>query len=328
MTALASRECNLENLRIYHESTPHPLWIGDRVFEVTTSIALRPTQEDRLIMIPSFHSNDTALCGVFDGTVGDDASEFISKNITKYFCETEEIKDNLNGIFSYETIDSSTIDPVSTKIRSSLRQAFLNADQALINMCAEKRLHYASSTGVAIFLRQNLLSVAHVGDSKACIARVVGNEMHPEWLTVDHKPNMPHELKRIEQCGGSLAWLHGNKPYIRGGDFLRRQAAGEHPKQLNYSRAFGGKDLKMYGLTAEPDISHFELSNDDKLILLASDGLWDVINPRTACEIALRANKEGRSATKDIVQFAINEMPRVGVRDNITVIAIFLHQDS
>ena len=108
---------------------------------------------------------------------------------------------------------------------------------------------------------------------------------------------------------------------------MRRQANGEHPKQLNYSRAFGGKDLKMYGLSAEPDISHFELSQEDKLILIASDGLWDVINPRTACEIALRANREGRSATKDIVQFAINEMPRVGVRDNITVIAIFLHQD-
>ena len=47
--------------------------------------------------------------------------------------------------------------------------------------------------------------------------------------------------------GGSLAWLHGNKPYIRGGDFHPRQANGEHPKQLNYSRAFGGKDLKMFG---------------------------------------------------------------------------------
>lgn len=47
--------------------------------------------------------------------------------------------------------------------------------------------------------------------------------------------------------------------HIRGGDFFVRQQAGEHPKQLNYSRAFGGKDLKMFGLSAEPDISHFEV---------------------------------------------------------------------
>jgi serine/threonine protein phosphatase PrpC len=82
-------------------------------------------------------------------------------------------------------------------------------------MCTEKKLHYASSTGVAAFLWGNLLTIAHVGDSKACIARLVGNELSPEWLTIDHKPNMPHELKRIQQNGGSLAWLHGNKPYIR-----------------------------------------------------------------------------------------------------------------
>lgn len=194
-------------------------------------------------------------------------------------------------------------------------------------MCKDKNLHYASSTGVVAFLWKNLLTIAHVGDSKACISRFVGEESRPEWLTVDHKPNMPNELKRIEESGGSLAWLHGNKPYIRGGDFIKRQANQEHPKQLNYSRAFGGKDLKMFGLSADPDISHFEISKEDRLVLIATDGLWDVLNPRLACEIALKARKEGRSASKDIIDKAINEMPIVNVRDNITVIAIFLNEN-
>jgi serine/threonine protein phosphatase PrpC len=113
---------------------------------------------------------------------------------------------------------------------------------------------------------------------------------------------------------------------VRGGDFFPRQANGEHPKQLNYSRAFGGKDLKMFGLSVDPDISHFEVTPEDKLVLLASDGLWDVVNPRIVCEIALKARREGRSATDDIVKWAINEMPMVNVRDNITVIAIFLNE--
>jgi len=157
---------------------------------------------------------------------------------------------------------------------------------------------------------------------------VKGNEIYPEWLTVDHKPNVPSELERIERSGGSLAWLHGNKPYIRGGDFFRRQAAGEHPKQLNYSRAFGGKDLKMFGLSAEPDVSHFEISPEDRVVLIASDGLWDVLSPLTACQIALKARKEGKSATKEVVRAAIAEMPVCGVKDNITVIAIFLNEEA
>lgn len=155
------------------------------------------------------------FCGVFDGTVGDDASEYISKNIAYHLCQAEEVRNADDGIFSVETIDASTIGSISGKIRAAVRHAFLKADEALINLCAEKKLHYASSTGVTVFLRQNLLTVAHVGDSKACIAKVVGDQVCPEWLTVDHKPNMINELKRIEASGGSLAWLHGNKPYIR-----------------------------------------------------------------------------------------------------------------
>jgi serine/threonine protein phosphatase PrpC len=179
------------------------------------SLGLRPSQEDRHALIPQFFQSDTMFCGVFDGTVGDDASEFISKHIIHHLCSADEIRNRDDGLFAVPVIDSSNIGAVSTKIRSAIRSAFLNADEALINMCAEKKLHYASSTGVTVLLRQNLLTVAHIGDSKACIAKVVGEDIYPEWLTIDHKPHMPNELTRIEQAGGSLAWLHGNKPYIR-----------------------------------------------------------------------------------------------------------------
>ena len=289
----------------------------------TSFTGLRPTQEDRFLLIPKFFVEEMAFCGVFDGTVGHDASEFIVQNICAHLCATDEIKDMLN---LHNSNDSRLNNEVAAgKIRIAMRSAFLNSDAALIRMCAEKNLHYASSTGVSAFLWKNLLTVAHIGDSKACIAKLKGDDVCPEWLTVDHKPHMPHELQRIEQNGGSLAWLHGNKPYIRGGDFFRRQANGEHPKQLNYSRAFGGKDLKMFGLSSDPDINHFEITPEDKLVLIASDGLWDVLNPKVACEIAIAARREGRSATQDIVQRAIHDMPICGVRDNITVIALFLN---
>ena len=237
---------------------------------------------------------------------------------------------NYNNDGTVNTIVSSTnpspeVDIIAGKISRSLRKTFLEMDDSLLRHCAEHQLHYSSSTGVVALLWGNLLTVAHVGDSKACIARLTGDTVQPEWLTVDHKPNMPQELARIERAGGSLARLHGNKPYIRGGDFHARQAAGDHPKQLNYSRAFGGKDLKRYGLIADPDVSQFHINPDDKLVILASDGLWDVLNPKVACDIALRARAEGRSATTALVQWALQEMPNVGVRDNITCLAVFLN---
>ena len=202
------------NLETFHD-TVDPIVVDHRIYEATTSIGLRPTQEDRFVLIPRFFREDAAFMGVFDGTVGDDASEFVGKNIVSFLCRTEEFANPITGVFSTEPTGGASTDIVAEKIRSALRQAFLNSDAALIEMCAEKKLHYAASTGVSAFLWRNLLTIAHVGDSKACIARLIGDEIHPEWLTVDHKPNMPNELKRIEQAGGSLAWLHGNKPYIR-----------------------------------------------------------------------------------------------------------------
>ena len=226
-----------DSLVVYHD-TVAPLVVDHRIFEATTSIGihylpflsvrlntdkklsrnslgLRPTQEDRFVLIPRFFREDAAFCGIFDGTVGDDASEYIVKNIVHHLCITDEFANSETGVFTTEPSGGSSTDLVAEKIRSAMRQAFLNSDAALLAMCAEKGLHYASSTGVSAFLWRNLLTVAHVGDSKACIARMINTDIHPEWLTVDHKPNMPNELKRIEASGGSLAWLHGNKPYIR-----------------------------------------------------------------------------------------------------------------
>lgn len=300
------------------------------ISQLTLKVGLRPTQEDRMILVPKLFSEEVSVCGVFDGTVGHHASEFIMNNFTHVLCNTKEVQELLQSLTEDKiNMSAKQKQHKALLIRNALRKTFLNVDEALIRMCHENHYHYASSTGVTAIVWNNLLTVAHVGDSKACIAKVSeSGDIFPEWLTIDHKPNMPQELRRIQECGGSLAWLHGNKPYIRGGDFLRRQANGEHPKQLNYSRAFGGKDLKMFGLSVEPDINHFEINHDDKLVLIASDGLWDVINPKLACEIAILAHKNGRSATQDIVETAVRNMPSCGVCDNVTVIAIFLNESS
>lgn len=318
-----------EGRSTFYETTNSRFSIPElnRSFEACTHIGLRPAQEDRLVLCPSFLRPDLSIACVFDGTVGDDASNFCQQNIL-------DVMTSEGGTFSHKGIfddsnlaDQANVDLIAGKISEAMRQTFLETDKRLLNMCRERRLHYASSTGVVAVLWRNLLTIAHVGDSKACIVRESGGSLLPEWLTEDHKPNMPNELARIESSGGSLAWLHGNKPYIRGGDFTRRQQNGEHPKQLNYSRAFGGKDLKCYGLIADPDVSQFYINPDDKLVLIASDGLWDVLNPRVACDIAMRAKAEGRSATQSLVHWAIQEMPHVGVRDNVTVLALFVNDN-
>jgi serine/threonine protein phosphatase PrpC len=47
----------------------------------------------------------------------------------------------------------------------------------------------------------------------------------------------------------------------------------------------------MFGLSAEPDITHLEVKPCDRLVLVGSDGLFDVMTPFEASYIAIEVRK-------------------------------------
>ena len=269
------------------------------------------------------------FAGVFDGTSGSDASQFASKHFGEYLCRTSEMKEVLHlSKQKQPKPNRQMIETAAKLLDRGLTKAFKGMDKDFLEICEDKGWDYVTSTAVTVTLWRNLLTVAHLGDSRGCIYKknAQTGKYVAEWLTVDHKPNNPKELKRIEKHGGILAWK-GRKPYMRAGDFLERAKKGEKPKQLNYSRAIGGKNLKPWGLSCDPEINHFELTSEDKLIILGSDGLWDVLDPLTVLSIALDAQASHRSISEEIVARAIEEMPNMNVADNITAISITLAFD-
>lgn len=50
-------------------------------------------------------------------------------------------------------------------------------------------------------------------------------------------------------------------------------------------RSLGDGDLKSVGLTAQPEVLHFQLSAQDECLVLASDGLWDCMGNQEALQI-------------------------------------------
>ena len=129
------------------------------------------------------------------------------------------------------------------------------------------------------------------------------------------------------QAGGSLAYLHGGKPFIRGGDFIERQARGNRPMQLNYSRGFGGKDLKPYGLTAEPAVIQLRLTPADRLLILASDGLWDVADADAAVALAWDFYCAGRDPARELAEWALQQHDARQTVDNVTVHVIIFRRE-
>ncbi|PHJ16708.1 serine-threonine phosophatase 2c [Cystoisospora suis] len=304
--------------------TPYP------AFEVSifTDIGGRKHQEDRFTLCPQLVAgrDDCAFFGVFDGTVGDFASENVKDLVVPQLvaCPAwQQVTELLRT-------DASTFAQLDEKTLMLLGQAvvsmYKNADTELVKMCEQLGKDYASSTSVTAILVNGVLAVGHLGDSRIAIGAETPNGMAAEFLTQDHKPDMPQEKLRIMRNGGSVEYLHNhnNKPFIRGGDFAFRKSRGEQPMQLQYSRAFGGKDLKMYGLSNEPDVRVVKLTPQHRVLILATDGLWDVLSARQAVDIAMQARKEGRNPAQTLVQMTLAEQQsRNQSADNITAMAVF-----
>jgi serine/threonine protein phosphatase PrpC len=46
-------------------------------------------EKDRLVLCPSLGDQKVSFCGIFDGTAGPEASDFIQKNILSHLLATE-----------------------------------------------------------------------------------------------------------------------------------------------------------------------------------------------------------------------------------------------
>lgn len=111
---------------------------------------------------------------------------------------------------------------------------------------------------------------ANVGDSRVVLSRR-GQAVD---LTRDHKPNCPSELARIQALGGNVHW-HGF--YHADGRPMDGTGVYRVNGNLAVSRAVGDSTEKPF-ISGEPDVRGVPLDSDgDQFLIVASDGLWDVM---------------------------------------------------
>lgn len=295
---------------------------------VSSMLGVRPTQEDRVVVCPQLGGAlDALFVGVFDGTVGDEAASFAQSRMPEAVVNSPAFA---RARAMCGTTPPSSLPPAAqaefaSLLRVALQGSFSSTDSALLTLFTQTSTHYCSSTAVAVLLWGSLLTVGHLGDSRAVLGRsVAGGVLAGLCLTRDHKPNDAGETARIVHAGGSLVYLHGGRPFLRGGDFAARLAMGHRPMQLNYSRALGGKDLKPYGLSATPDVAQLALTPADRLLLVATDGVWDVVTPDQAVRIAWAAHRAGLDPSAALTKHALAEHLARGSADNVTAACLIL----
>ncbi|CAH8383968.1 unnamed protein product [Eruca vesicaria subsp. sativa] len=118
------------------------------------------------------------------------------------------------------------------------------------------------STAVVSVITPEKIVVANCGDSRAVLCR----NGKPVPLSTDHKPDRPDELDRIQEAGGRVIYWDG--PRVLG--------------VLATSRAIGDNYLKPY-VSSEPEVTVTDRTEEDEFMIIASDGLWDVVTNDAAC---------------------------------------------
>ncbi|CAN6326958.1 unnamed protein product [Urochloa humidicola] len=187
-----------------------------------------------------------------------------------------------------------------TDTKLAISETYRKTDSEFLD--AERNSHRddGSTASTAVLVGDHLY-VANVGDSRAVISKA-GKAIA---LSEDHKPNRYDERKRIESAGGIVMWAG---TWRVGG-------------VLAMSRAFGNRLLKQY-VIAEPEIQEQEINDELEFLIIASDGLWDVV-PNEDAVTLVKMEEEPEAAARKLTETAFSR----GSGDNITCIVVKFQHD-
>ncbi|XP_062180589.1 probable protein phosphatase 2C 52 isoform X1 [Phragmites australis] len=187
-----------------------------------------------------------------------------------------------------------------TDTKLAISETYKKTDSEFLD--AERNSHRddGSTASTAVLVGDHLY-VANVGDSRAVISKA-GKAIA---LSEDHKPNRSDERKRIEGAGGVVMWAG---TWRVGG-------------VLAMSRAFGNRLLKQF-VIADPEIQEQEVNDELEFLIIASDGLWDVVPNEDAVSL-VKMEEEPEAAARKLTETAFSR----GSGDNITCIVVKFQHD-
>jgi len=261
----------------------------------------RPKQEDRALFVadlslargvPPKHwprekdedLSKMSLACIFDGHSGELCSDYLSKHVVQQLFASEGF--------------------LKCSMRDTLLRVFSNMDE---EVCTALRRHSdeSGSTGTIVIVdgRTNELYLSNVGDS-VCVLCKQGRAVP---ILAMHRPSDIREKERVEKAGGKV---------------INNRVNGI----LAISRAFGDVQFKsLHGtsglLCSIPDIVIEPITGSIEFAVIASDGLWDVMDPQTVVNF-VRKKASTRGDMTHVVQDLVQEAYAQGSVDNVTVMIL------
>lgn len=225
---------------------------------------------------PSLTHVTSHFFGVYDGHGGSRVADYCCERIHLALAEEiGQVKGNIgNGSVgearqvmwerAFTNCFQRVDDEIGGKVSRGIPSDHGNASAASFKPVAPETV---GSTAVVALVCSSHIIVANCGDSRAVLLR--GKEAMP--LSVDHKPDSEKEYARIDAAGGKVIQWNGYRVF----------------GVLAMSRSIGDRYLKPW-IIPEPEVTFVPRAREDECLIVASDGLWDVMTNEEACEVARR----------------------------------------
>ena len=224
---------------------------------------------------------------------------------------------------------------INKETKYPLKEAYIKKLYLLIQDTIKTKLKkYIEKNGstcliVCQYIHNNInyLDILNTGDSRCvmCVEKKVkysnltslnSPTFEAVALTQDHKPNWTKELERITKLGGKIEF---DGVDWRIGD-------------LSVSRSFGDTEFEKY-ITCMPDLIRHRIDKTDKFLVIACDGLWDVMSNQDVVNFIIsycydiltwkKINTKNNIA-KLLAEYAL----KLGSTDNISIIIVFFDDAS
>lgn len=184
--------------------------------------------------------------------------------------------------------------PQHKSVLEILDRTFADTDTDL----SFKSGNYSGCTAVVAFLTteistKRMLYCANAGDARAVVCR---NGV-AQRLSYDHKGSDPQEIKRIIDSGGFI---------------MNSRVNGV----LAVTRSLGDTTMKEL-VISHPYTCQLQLTATDSFLILACDGVWDVMSDQVAVD-HISAMDDPQEAADALVKHALS----LSTMDNVSVMVI------
>jgi Leucine-rich repeat (LRR) protein/serine/threonine protein phosphatase PrpC len=179
--------------------------------------------------------------------------------------------------------------------KAQMTQLFIKQVIQRVTESIRKANWPCGSTAIVALKEGRRAIFGHLGDARGVIVRSDGTI---KFQTADHKPTVREEYERIRNQGSKVMM-------------------GRTMGMLAVTRAIG--DFRINGVGREPDISSVQIEDDDRWMVLACDGVWDVVIERCLGDLA-RTSRSAQEFAYNLrnTAFSLQSL------DNISVIIVDL----